>query len=216
MNNVIDVPSFKEMLLNKEWWAIRFSEENETLKQLLMYCWNNGIHTLSCCVGHGTDSPFIVFDFNNENITRISVLLDNCLEDGISIKFNKGTYFNNNVALYARDYSADNFFEFLLNNINDMNGKKNNLYSQIHECMICYGANQEGFTFSIIKGNNVFDVSFRAYTDIEMDGIQDKLHNYLVDSRFNRGTKYWPLTRSYRELKELEQLFFHLKEALQK
>lgn len=50
-----------------------FSEGNESLKKLLLYCFENGIQTRACCAGHEDkkQSPYITFEFNEKNLQAI-------------------------------------------------------------------------------------------------------------------------------------------------
>lgn len=53
-----------------------FSEGNENLKKLLMFCFENGIKTTSCCSGHnGEKRPYVQFEFNEQNMKAILKML---------------------------------------------------------------------------------------------------------------------------------------------
>lgn len=53
-----------------------FSEGNENLKKLLMFCFENGIKTTSCCSGHnGEKRPYIQFELNAQNMKAILKML---------------------------------------------------------------------------------------------------------------------------------------------
>ena len=72
--------------------AIDFSEGNEKLKELLSFCFENGIETKGCCSGHnGKQRPYILFAFNDENLQSIlKILKQISIEDIVSnISFTK-------------------------------------------------------------------------------------------------------------------------------
>lgn len=53
-----------------------FSEGNENLKKLLMFCFENGIKTTSCCSGHnGEKRPYVQFELNEQNMKAILKML---------------------------------------------------------------------------------------------------------------------------------------------
>lgn len=53
-----------------------FSEGNENLKELLMFCFENGIKTTSCCSGHnGEKRPYVQFELNEQNMKAILKML---------------------------------------------------------------------------------------------------------------------------------------------
>ena len=55
-----------------------FSEGNETLRQLLMHCFENNIETIGCCSGHdGQKMPYLGFKFNDKNMQAIIKMLAN-------------------------------------------------------------------------------------------------------------------------------------------
>lgn len=53
-----------------------FSEGNQKLKELLIFCFENGIKTTSCCSGHnGEKRPYVQFEFNDSNMKAILKML---------------------------------------------------------------------------------------------------------------------------------------------
>lgn len=53
-----------------------FSEGNKKLKKLLMFCFENGIKTTSCCSGHnGEKRPYVQFELNEQNMKAILKML---------------------------------------------------------------------------------------------------------------------------------------------
>lgn len=55
-----------------------FSEGNEGLRKLLMYCFENDIQTIGCCSGHnGESTPYIAFELNDQNMQPILKMLKN-------------------------------------------------------------------------------------------------------------------------------------------
>ena len=74
--------------------AIDFSEGNEELRQLLIYCFENGIKTRACCAGHDhgdrKTNPYINFEFEESNMNAIASIIKSMIEEkGISIDISK-------------------------------------------------------------------------------------------------------------------------------
>lgn len=73
--------------------ALDFSEGNEELRELLLYCFQNGIQTRGCCAGHEREDgertmPYIGFNFNEQNKEAIINMLKNLMsEKGLSLNF---------------------------------------------------------------------------------------------------------------------------------
>lgn len=63
-----------------------FSEGNENLKKLLMFCFLNGIKTTACCSGHnGEKRPYVQFEFCDQNMNAILKMLRQLsLDNGIN------------------------------------------------------------------------------------------------------------------------------------
>ena len=64
MKNRCGLVPFEEVLKDKEYYIELFSEGNDGLRDLLRYCFDNNITTLSCC---GDDTPMVVFIINDQN-----------------------------------------------------------------------------------------------------------------------------------------------------
>lgn len=207
------------ILMNKEFWADKFCEKNSILKELLLYCWSSNIYTSSCCIGHEKEYPFIVFDYNDGNLNRLSFLLDNCLqENGVLICITKGTHFNNNVRIHSNDNKPDKFYRFILDKLNNDMQYVNKFYYLINKFLLDYGANQEGITLEIKKKENMWSISFRAYADNDIcgNGDEDNLWNYLVKNGFSKNIKSWPLEKNYYDLSKFEKFIVHLNGEIKK
>ena len=59
--------SMDEINKNQTMFATKFSEGDEDLKELLLWCWRNNISTNSCCCGHG-EAGYISFNIKNNNL----------------------------------------------------------------------------------------------------------------------------------------------------
>lgn len=205
-----------EILDNKNYWADKFCENNKTLKELLLFCWGNSISTVSCCIGHEKeDAPFIVFEYNKTNLKKIGNLIDKCLKkEDIYISITKGTSFVNNICITSDNTNPDIFFKFILSNIKEANNIINSLYLIINECLINYGTAEEGYHIFVQKTKQKWQVKFKAYTDVEMDGIQLFLHDFLIKNEFKQGKKFWSLIKEFNKLTDLEDLLNQLNKTL--
>ena len=94
-----------------------FSEGNENLRELLMYCFKNDIKTKSCCCGHnGKNEPYILFDINENDLNQILKILKYIkFTDGfsnISLLKTPGESFN--MVVYLKSNEPDKGFKLLL------------------------------------------------------------------------------------------------------
>lgn len=70
---------FDSVIKEKEQAITEFSEGSESLENLLTYCFDNNIETLSCCAGHEElpiCTAYLVFVLNDETIAYINNLLE--------------------------------------------------------------------------------------------------------------------------------------------
>lgn len=94
-----------------------FSEGNEALKELLMFCFENDIKTTSCCSGHnGQKRPYIQFEFDDNNMNHILKMLKQLsLGDAIKdIAFTKQPGITSNFCVSMQDDKCNEGFEQIL------------------------------------------------------------------------------------------------------
>ena len=94
-----------------------FSEGNENLRKLLMYCFKNNIKTKACCSGHnGKYDPYILFDINDNNLNQILKILKYLKLDNVFslIRLLKIPGESFDLGVYLKPNRADKGFEFLL------------------------------------------------------------------------------------------------------
>ena len=94
-----------------------FSEGNETLKELLTFCFENDIKTTACCSGHnGQKMPYIQFEFNDKNMQPILKMLKQLsLEDAISnLTFRKQPGVTSNFCISMMDDKYNEGFKQIL------------------------------------------------------------------------------------------------------
>ena len=94
-----------------------FSEGNEALKELLTFCFENGIKTTSCCSGHnGEKRPYVQFEFNDNNMKSILKMLKQLsLDDAISnFSFTKQPNVTSNFCVSMQDDKYNEGFRQIL------------------------------------------------------------------------------------------------------
>ena len=93
--------------------ALAYSEKNESLCELLEFCFNNNIWTTACCKGHSNSDGFVTFNLNYENTENFFLFLASKLlgpfdllldSNGTQIKIPK--YPTCTLHIYKYDYTG--------------------------------------------------------------------------------------------------------------
>ena len=88
-----------------------FSEGNEGLRKLLMYCFENNIKTIGCCSGHnGETTPYIAFELSDQNMQAILKILKNlpCANAIECLILTKQPGVTSNFAIHMQDNTLNN------------------------------------------------------------------------------------------------------------
>ena len=155
---------------NKEKLATYFSEGNDSLKKLLLECWDNRIGTISCCAGHSeSEHSYISFNVDSLSIPFISSILSEVKSLNLDIKtmsFSNNSDNKNLVFSIYSDYkNSDNFF----NKLNDIFKMRDMFCDEekksVDEITSLYVNSSSKFTFDMsIK--ELKDSNFLWYIDI--------------------------------------------------
>lgn len=163
--------------------ALDFSEGNEELRELLLYCFQNGIQTRGCCAGHEREDgertmPYIGFNFNEQNKEAIINMLKNLMsEKGLVFSFaaNPGqiqSYFS--ISFVNKQPAFDKVLKACKSEVKShwFNGKKldpvmkkvlstiDNHYQENDYMMIQYNTDSSKYSFE----TNIDD-AYEAYKD---------------------------------------------------
>lgn len=101
-------------------YAKKFSEGNEDLKQLLLWCWQNKIATNGCCSGHG-DAGYISFAFKEHDFDLFLYFYD-CFRTkvGYDMYFTK-----NHFEIYLKGTDEQTSFKEILELLKSFTTKPN-------------------------------------------------------------------------------------------
>lgn len=141
MNNINEsgmLLPFEQLKANKDVILPIISEENKILEDILCFCVDNNMPTISCCAGHKRfDLPFISMVYNSHTSRRINGFL-NRIKDipGVRITFSSTGFSNNKfgVTVYSnmshRDFVFSVIHDCLISEICD-----DYLYNDVHVCL---------------------------------------------------------------------------------
>lgn len=108
--------------------ASLYSEGNEELEKLLLYCFRSNIMTTACCSGHwkkNNNSPYLAFQYNQENIKYFAVFLKQLVDYDYIVRYGK---LNNNKSWFSvtsqdnKPDSASLFFNRIYQTMNTIEG----------------------------------------------------------------------------------------------
>ncbi|MBQ7140277.1 MAG: hypothetical protein IJO32_02090 [Bacilli bacterium] len=194
--------SKKEIMKNPNKFALRFSEGNKSLEDLLNYCYSNNIMTRACCIGHENDSilypqSYITFEINEQQFDMFAnvseIILNSKIGDKISIELSK----NENI-LILNYFILDEvnlrniFFKLLKNSMILCSGQIcNNEYKDVFEIfqkMINASDRENNIELLITDKETTLNFYKEKYVE-ELDGVLNfklsnekdstKLLNYL-------------------------------------
>jgi hypothetical protein len=122
---------FKKALSNKTYFATLFAEGSESLKELLLYCFNNNIVVNSCCCGHFDNYSYnhkigyVNFDVTNNNDAVINSVINSIYYNpDVNFEFIK-LFYDKKIHLLIKiinPFSDTDIYATILNDIKIQNG----------------------------------------------------------------------------------------------
>lgn len=203
----LDKNSYKNIEIHtteqQEQLARLWSEGNEYLYDLLIFCMKNNIKTVACCAGHkeSGDTPYIGFDMDDPKTKYIILQLMSHMfskaEDidiiAIGISTNTSVYLQNSTD------GNDEFFKIIKEEFGE-------------EKTLDYRAQKMLFISEIFKSNNFMNLSETSHVEICYNASHDEVKAFLdISPDIRRGIEKMSFDDSLNIINLMEKDIFYAK-----
>ena len=175
--------------------ATVFSEGDESLRNLLLNCFNKKVSTASCCAGHEEKNqrPYVLFEFSESNKPFIYNIIKFFYESGMAIR-------------YSKDSNGDS--QFFIGETENFSFKSpTNLFSQLNSTIEFTNKNKEGSSDLAPEVKSFVDFIEAAANDkylvFEEDGIFE-----ISFQKADKGYTYELLSSNHRYRRIVENSGF--------
>ena len=207
-----------------------FSEGNEDLRKLLLYCFQNNLETKACCAGHPerfdgvNGTPYILFEYNeNSSQAILSIIKKLIKQKGVELSLdNTNELFGKSFRVRFNTLEAD--WEGVLKACQnrEKDGKSYKLPSTMRRIIDFLEKDEENVYLSEFTYETDSEQYRAIFSEIELDMLVDRSKYCFAQSLGTREkngfeqTRYWFNEISDKKMKKLLKSFTRLRDKCDK